>query len=136
MSVRPPDATLTLGGLEQQLRRITEQIETLKRPGVEEAIRGLRADLRDIGRALNHSVSSGVPAPRRCPAPRLKRWRGKFRFWRNASRRAVKPVSMAARSSESKMDWAKWPMPCVILCRLKIWSVTTKLSRRSLRRSI
>src|SRR6185312_5021158 len=56
MSVRPPDATLTLGGLEQQLRRITEQIETLKRPGVEEAIRALRAELRDIGRALNEAL--------------------------------------------------------------------------------
>jgi localization factor PodJL len=56
MSVCPPDATLTLGGLEQQLRRITEQIETLKRPGVEEAIRTLRAELRDIGRALNEAL--------------------------------------------------------------------------------
>jgi localization factor PodJL len=55
-SVRPPDTTLSLGGLEQQLRRITEQIETLKRPGVEEAIRTLRLELNDIGRALNEAL--------------------------------------------------------------------------------
>jgi localization factor PodJL len=54
--VRPPDTTLSLGGLEQQLRRITEQIETLKRPGIEEAIRTLRLELGDIGRALNEAL--------------------------------------------------------------------------------
>jgi localization factor PodJL len=54
--VRPPDTTSALGGLEQQLRRITEQIETLKRPGIEEAIRTLRAELGDIGRALNDAL--------------------------------------------------------------------------------
>jgi localization factor PodJL len=50
--VRTSDTTSAFGGLEQQLRRITEQIETLKRPGIEEAIRTLRAELGDIGRAL------------------------------------------------------------------------------------
>jgi localization factor PodJL len=54
--VRTSDTTSALGGLEQQLRRITEQIETLKRPGIEEAIRTLRAELGDIGRALNDAL--------------------------------------------------------------------------------
>jgi localization factor PodJL len=54
--VRAPDATSTLGGLEEQLRRITEQIETLKQPGIEEAIRTVRAELGDIGRALNEAL--------------------------------------------------------------------------------
>jgi localization factor PodJL len=54
--VRPPDTTLSLGGLEQQLRRITEQIETLKRPGIEEAIRTMRLELGDIRRALNEAL--------------------------------------------------------------------------------
>jgi localization factor PodJL len=56
MLVRPLDTTLTLGGLEEQVRRITAQIETLKRPGIEEAIRTLRAELGDIGRALNEAL--------------------------------------------------------------------------------
>ena len=45
-----------LSGLEQQLRRITDQIETLRRPGVEEAISALRAELKEIGRALNDAL--------------------------------------------------------------------------------
>ena len=43
-------------GLEEKLRHITEQIETLKRPALEEAIRTLRAELGDIGRALNEAL--------------------------------------------------------------------------------
>ena len=42
--------------MEEQLRHITEQIETLKRPALEEAIRTLRAELGDIGRALNEAL--------------------------------------------------------------------------------
>lgn len=45
-----------LSGLEEQLRRITDQIETLRRPGVEEAINALRDELGDIGRALNEAM--------------------------------------------------------------------------------
>ena len=45
-----------LTGLEDQLRRITDQIETLRRPGVEEAINALRDELGDIGRALNDAM--------------------------------------------------------------------------------
>jgi localization factor PodJL len=45
-----------LSGLEEQLRRITDQIETLRRPGVEEAIGALRAELKEIGRALNDAL--------------------------------------------------------------------------------
>jgi len=40
-------------GLEDQLLRITDQIETLRKPGVEEAINALRAEL---GRALNEAL--------------------------------------------------------------------------------
>jgi localization factor PodJL len=49
-----PQQNLT--GLEDQLRRITDQIETLHRPGVEEAINALRDELGDIGRALNDAM--------------------------------------------------------------------------------
>src|SRR6185312_14574787 len=45
-----------LSGLEDQLRRITDQIETLRKPGVEEAINALRDELGDIGRALNEAM--------------------------------------------------------------------------------
>jgi localization factor PodJL len=45
-----------LSGLEAQLRRITDQIETLRRPGVEEAINALRGELGEIGQALNEAM--------------------------------------------------------------------------------
>ena len=45
-----------LSGLEDQLRQITDQIETLRNPGVEEAINALRAELGEIGRALNDAM--------------------------------------------------------------------------------
>ena len=53
---RTPDAPLRLDGLEEYLRRITGQIEALKRPGIEEEIRMLRTELGDIGRALNEAL--------------------------------------------------------------------------------
>ena len=56
ISLRTPGAPIRLDGLEGQLRHITEQIETLKRPALEEAIRTLRAELGDIGRALNEAL--------------------------------------------------------------------------------
>jgi localization factor PodJL len=52
----PPVPAQDLSGLEDQLRKITDQIETLRRPGVEEAINALRDELGDIGRALNDAV--------------------------------------------------------------------------------
>ncbi len=55
----PPRAAVPmqdLSGLEQQLRKITDQIETLRKPGVEEAINALRAELGDIGRALDDAM--------------------------------------------------------------------------------
>lgn len=45
-----------LSGLEDQLRRITDQIETLRRPGVEEAINALRGELAEIGHAINDAM--------------------------------------------------------------------------------
>lgn len=45
-----------LAGLEDQLRRITEQIEALKRPGIEDAIRVLRIELGQIGQTLNEAL--------------------------------------------------------------------------------
>jgi localization factor PodJL len=53
---RPPLPTQDISGLEEQLRKITDQIETLRRPGVEEAIQALRDELGDIGRALNDAM--------------------------------------------------------------------------------
>ena len=58
-----------LSGLEGQLRQITDQIETLRRPGVEEAIAALRAELGEIGRTLNE----------RCRVGPSKLSRGRFR---------------------------------------------------------
>ncbi len=45
-----------LSGLEEQLRKITDQIETLRHPGVEEAINALRAELGEIGHALGEAM--------------------------------------------------------------------------------
>jgi localization factor PodJL len=45
-----------LSGLEAQLRRITDQIETLRKPGVEEAISALRNELGEIGHALSEAL--------------------------------------------------------------------------------
>ena len=54
--VLAPVPTQDLSGLEDQLRKITNQIETLRRPGVEEAINALRAELGEIGRALTDAM--------------------------------------------------------------------------------
>ncbi len=51
-----PMPTQDLSGLEDQLRRITNQIETLHKPGVEEAINALRGELGDISRALTDAM--------------------------------------------------------------------------------
>ncbi len=45
-----------LSGLEAQLRKITDQIETLRQPGVEQAINALRAELGEIGHALGEAM--------------------------------------------------------------------------------
>ncbi|RDV03679.1 tetratricopeptide repeat protein [Undibacter mobilis] len=52
----PQVPTQDLSGLEEHLKQITDQIETLRRPGVEDAINALRAELGDIGRALNDAM--------------------------------------------------------------------------------
>jgi localization factor PodJL len=54
--VLTPVPTQDLSGLEDQLRKITNQIETLRRPGVEEAINALRTELGEIGRALTEAM--------------------------------------------------------------------------------
>jgi localization factor PodJL len=53
---RAPMPAQDISGLEEQLRKITDQIETLRKPGVEEAIHALRGELGDIGRALNDAM--------------------------------------------------------------------------------
>jgi len=54
--VSRPVPTQDLSGLENQLRQITNQIETLRRPGLEEAIQAVRAELVEIGRTLNEAM--------------------------------------------------------------------------------
>ncbi len=54
--VMMPAPSQDLSGLEEHLRQITDQIETLRRPGVEDAINALRAELGDIGQALNEAM--------------------------------------------------------------------------------
>src|SRR5262249_60874363 len=46
--------------LEGQLRKITDQIETLHRPDVEEAIAALRSELGEIGRTLDEALPRGA----------------------------------------------------------------------------
>ncbi len=53
---RAPLPAQDISGLEDQLRRITDQIETLRRPGVEEAINALRGELIEIGAKLNEAM--------------------------------------------------------------------------------
>jgi localization factor PodJL len=54
--VPAPVPAQDLSGLEDQLRRITDQIETLRRPGVEEAINALRGELAEIGQTINEAM--------------------------------------------------------------------------------
>jgi localization factor PodJL len=59
MPMTPPPAPLPaqdISGLEDRLRQITDQIETLRKPGVEEAINALREELGEIGRALTEAM--------------------------------------------------------------------------------
>ncbi len=56
MQARAPLPAQDLSGLEQQLREITTQIETLRRPGVEEAINALREELSEIGQSLTDAM--------------------------------------------------------------------------------
>jgi localization factor PodJL len=55
-AMRAPLPTQDLSGLEEQLRTITTQIETLRKPGVEEAINALRGELGEIGRTLTDAM--------------------------------------------------------------------------------
>src|SRR5665213_3184981 len=54
---RAPRPTRDLSGLEDQLRTITTQIETLRAPGVEEAINALRSELGEIA----HTMTEAMP---------------------------------------------------------------------------
>jgi localization factor PodJL len=55
-AARPPVPTQDLSGLEEQLRHITAQIETLRQPGVEQAINALRDELAEIARTITEAM--------------------------------------------------------------------------------
>jgi localization factor PodJL len=53
----PVDSAQDLSGLEEQLRKITEQISNLNRPcRIDDAVFALRSDLADIGRAFSDAM--------------------------------------------------------------------------------
>src|SRR4029078_7308795 len=52
---RAPTPAQALSGLEEQLRLITDRIDTLRTPGVEDAINALRGELAEIGNSLNET---------------------------------------------------------------------------------
>jgi localization factor PodJL len=54
--MQTPMPAQNLIGLEDQLRHITDQIETLRKPGIEEAISALRGELGEIGHALSEAM--------------------------------------------------------------------------------
>jgi len=54
--VSMPLLALNLSGLEDQPRKIADQIATLRKPGVEEEINALRQELGEIGRALGKAM--------------------------------------------------------------------------------
>jgi localization factor PodJL len=54
--VRAPMPAQDLSGLEEQLRQITDRIDTLRTPGVEEAIHALRGELAGISSSLNEAM--------------------------------------------------------------------------------
>ncbi|HEY6755029.1 MAG TPA: hypothetical protein VI077_09985 [Pseudolabrys sp.] len=56
LNAEPTPPTQDLTHLENQLRNITDQIETLHRPGIEEGIADLRAELGEIGRTLDEAL--------------------------------------------------------------------------------
>ncbi|MGN6463225.1 MAG: hypothetical protein ACTHLY_18755 [Pseudolabrys sp.] len=60
MPQQAPLPTQDLSGLEKQLRSITNQIETLRRPGVEDAINALRDELSQIAQALTDAMPRHV----------------------------------------------------------------------------
>jgi localization factor PodJL len=55
-SAPAPLPSQDLSGLEDQLHKITDQIETLRTPGVEQAINALREELGEIGRRFNEAM--------------------------------------------------------------------------------
>jgi localization factor PodJL len=56
----PPPPAPDLSRLEKQLRAITDQIETLRKPGIEDAINALRAELKQIAQALTEALPRHV----------------------------------------------------------------------------
>jgi localization factor PodJL len=55
-SMLAPAPMQDISGLEDLLHRITDQIETLRKPGVEEAINALREELGEIAHTLNDAM--------------------------------------------------------------------------------
>jgi len=51
-----PAPTQNIAHLEDELRRITNQLEALRQPGIEAAINALRTELGSIGRTLNEAM--------------------------------------------------------------------------------
>ena len=100
----PRTAAQISPGLEQQLRKITAQIETLRAPGVTEAIKALREELAEIGRALT----------RRCRAALSTRSKTRFTgLARRIAEDRQAGTDAPARSPASSASSAKCATRCM-----------------------
>ena len=102
MAAPAPLPAQDLSGLEDLLRNITHQIETLRKPGLEQAINALREELGEIGRTLSDAM------PRRA----IDAIERQIQISTGASPKAARPASTPPRSAASSMGLRKCATRC------------------------